>query len=83
MHKAIENAFDEIDAGVFSGDAFHNNEASVPAWLDVSYDLVITGTFVWFGAWVTAMFYFIHMLILQGAWVKAGENESNENNKAP
>jgi len=47
---------------------------SVPAKVSVGYDLLVTGLLVWYGAWITAPFYFLHMLIEQAAWSKAEED---------
>ena len=43
----------------------------VPEKLSVSYDLLVTCLFVWFGAWITACFYLLHIFLQEAAWAKA------------
>jgi len=43
---------------------------SVPNWVDITFDITVSLVFAWFGAWLTAAFYFVHMLIQQDAWDK-------------
>lgn len=47
---------------------------SVPAWISISFDISVTITIIWFGAWVTGAFYLLHALIHEAAWKKATED---------
>ena len=47
---------------------------TMPAWINISFDAVITITFVWFGAWVTGGFYLLHIALTEAAWSKAAES---------
>lgn len=46
---------------------------SVPLLIDWLFDAAITGLFVWHGYWVTAIFYVVHVILLNGARAKAKE----------
>ena len=44
---------------------------SAPPWVDWIFDIGVTLTFVWFGAWVTGVFYLFHILLCENAWAKS------------
>ena len=43
---------------------------SVPCTINVIYDVSVTITFIWFGAWLTGAFWLIHLFLQESAWVK-------------
>lgn len=50
---------------------------TVPAWLNGTFDFSVALFFCWFGAWVTAVAWFIHWMVQEAAWLKALEKRSN------
>ncbi|OLP04468.1 hypothetical protein [Rhodoferax antarcticus] len=44
---------------------------SVPAWVDVAFDLAMVSALLWHGWMVTGVAYLIHFLIAQAAWAHA------------
>lgn len=42
----------------------HDEPLIVPEWVDVVYDFLISGLFVYHGVWVTAVGYFLHTLVV-------------------
>lgn len=51
--------------------AMNKKGRSMPAWISISFDIMVVLAFVWFGALVTAIFYAIHIFITEGAWSEA------------
>lgn len=49
---------------------------TVPAWLNATYNIAIATTFTWFGAWITGAFWIVRLLLLDGAYQKAAEQEA-------
>ena len=43
----------------------------MPNAINIAFDLIVVGIFVWFGAVVTGSFYLVHMFIQEAAWTKA------------
>jgi hypothetical protein len=56
-----------------------NNGRSVPQILSVTFEVAVTITFAWFGAWITALGYAFHTLILEAAYLKATKTNPDEN----
>lgn len=54
-----------------SVDVMKKKGRSVPARISVSFELLVTCLFVWFGAWITAPFYLLHIFLTEEAWRKA------------
>lgn len=52
----------------------------VPATVDNCLDVLITAAFVWYGAWVTGVFYLIHSILVNDAWKRAKKDDDNEQN---
>lgn len=46
------------------------NGRSVPAIVNIIYDLSVTIIFIWFGAWFTGTFWLIHLFVQETAWAK-------------
>lgn len=44
---------------------------SVPKLIDVTFGLSVVVVFVWFGAWITASAYLLHLIFHFAAWEKA------------
>jgi len=57
-------------------DKMAKEKRSVPSWASALYDLSVTAVFVWFGAWVTGLFYLIHFVIIEAAWSKSEKTVS-------
>jgi len=49
---------------------------SVPKWINAVFDISISCVFVWFGAWVTGLFYMIHLVKSSDLWSKVAEYEN-------
>lgn len=41
---------------------------AMPASVNVAFDVTIALVFAWFGAWVTAVFWLVHLVIQEAAW---------------
>jgi hypothetical protein len=54
------------------------NPSLIPAWLDRSFDFIVTAAFFWFGSVWTASFYLLHILLILAAKEKAMEPANNE-----
>jgi len=51
---------------------------SVPLWLDLVFDLVVTACFAWFGAFVTSALYLFHTVLLQEFWRRIIKERGDE-----
>jgi len=49
---------------------------SVPPWINVSSDLLVTSIFIAFGAWITGSFWLIHLLVQEAAWASVKESKA-------
>jgi hypothetical protein len=52
-------------------ESFKKSERSMPASVNVIYDLAVACAFAWFGAWVTAAFWLLHLVMQEAAWDEA------------
>jgi len=54
---------------------------SAPRFIFIALHLLITACFAWFGAWITAIFYILHVVIGETLWSKSQEikEEKSEN----
>lgn len=47
------------------------NGRSVPRWMNTFVDLTITLVFVWHSAWITGVFYLLHLSLNEACWLNA------------
>jgi len=52
-------------------ESLKEGERPVPGWVRMSFELAVSVAFAWYGAWVTASFYFLHALLIEAAWLQA------------
>lgn len=47
---------------------------AMPAWINVSFDLMIIGAFVWDGWWILSIFLMLSTLLTESVWIKVKES---------
>ena len=52
----------------------------IPSWLNFCFDAGVTAVFVWFGAWITGIFYFIHIFLLEAVMAKIKDAHNQATN---
>ncbi len=51
---------------------------TMPVFIDVTLDIVVTAVFLWFGAFMTATVYVLHVIFSNAGWSKIEEGIKNK-----
>jgi hypothetical protein len=43
-------------------------ERAFPRWVNISYDICVAAAFAWYGSFVTAAFWLIHLILVESAY---------------